>query len=308
MNIFELKSQYDVIIKIKEYYFRRMSLGEWLSYIDNLNDTNAMGGILHSLLIGQETDIALDTLLSEQPGMIVSICQTIANQSDFGNQEKFYALYQKASRLSMTSIAAAIQHIMAAYPSYKLHEVLALNSDDFITAASFAETKLGYDGIIEFQLFKDLLEKKFREDNKIPDEQELDYSYEFHLKNAGVAYGSETTPEEETFVTASGNIKRGNRQEYLKRQAYEKEALRRRAKGLPPVSAAKYFAELDSEGVDPAGLEQRANAPANDVESAAAENAKVALHNKLARDKELSLKGVQKQNVFNWQNDAEPNL
>ena len=180
-----------------------------------------------------------------------------------------------------------------------MSDILEMDSEHFLLLAAFAESKLEKPAVVDYLLFNHLYREEYMEQHEINDD-DFEYTYEMHLKE--LSGETEEDKNVETFVTENGRVVRGNREEYLKHKAYEKELLRRRSAGLPPIAAAKFFASLDHEGID---IEQLANARADDTTSVAAFAAKSDLKKKLDQDENLRLAGVKKNKTFSWQNDKD---
>lgn len=313
MNILDHKYKHKSIIKYPvpykdttcTFYFRRMQIGEWLTYLNNSNDPTLLGGLIKSLVIDSESEYDLFEILVSSPGVAVSIAHTVSEASDFTDYNKCRDIFRKGVVLASSPMSYVIQHILSAYPAYKLTDVLELDTDDFLMLAAFAESKMGQPAIVDYFLFNHLYKDEYMKKHDIKDDS-FEYTYELHLQNLN---GNDTSEnkEVETFVTDNGRVVRGNRTEYLKRKAYEKEMLKRKSNGLPPISAARFFTELDHEGIDPETLVAHQN-QTNDVATIAAMNAKNELKKKLAQEKEMSLSGVKTNKTFSWQNDKDVEL
>ncbi len=309
MKLIDYKYKYKSIIKYPVthnektcvFYFRRMTLNEWLEYLNSSSDPIVIAGLLQTLCIEADSEIELGDILEESPGLPITIAKTISDHSDFANYEKARDIFRNAVVLANSPIAYVIQHIMVAFPSYKIEDILNTNADTFLLLAAFAESKQDKPAIVDYLLFNQLYRDEYMSEHNITDEA-FNYTYDIHLATL-TDEESDATDKIETFVTDSGRVVRGNREEYLRKKAYEREMLRRRTAGLPPISMAKFFANMDIESLEQASAEN--SHTEDDVSNISALQAKRDLQKKLQQDHDLQLSGATKRKTFSWQNDKD---
>ena len=321
--IYKLKAKYGKVIRVPiptkldakgkmeqstDFYFRRLSIGEWMDYQSDSTNALLIKSILSKALVHASKDDNLDVVLDRLPALAMSTIDSVSNGSDFSDDEAIMKIYHNALDLSTVNILLVCQMIIEAYPSYKIHEIMDMNSETLMKTAAFAETKLKQPYYTEYILQVDKFKEKYKSEFGLSNEKEdFEYTYELHIKyKHKMLFGDDVAQNENQFYFMDGGkIAKGDPSDYRKKKELFRENVKRKQQNLPPIGMAEFYSKHDGEGVDPTqpNMDPGSANKGQTLQEAASKSASKSLRNVLSNEKELKMQGKTPSKTYDWRKD-----
>lgn len=333
LELYRLKSEHGTIIKVPvpiqnsdpakaadvvSYYFRRMTLGEWIHLQESSDDPKSIRSLIDKLYLevgenSQELKSTLFRELDNRPALARSIISPIEKASEFDDDEKIESYYNRSLNLAYSNAVLLLQMIMKAFPAYKIHDILDMSAAELLQTAAWAETYLEKPFFTEFTFFHDKYKEMYRHEFKDDDKEDFEYTYEMHIENKNFILNGEKikTKRDEFFTDDNGIMRRGDPEEYRIKKAYFRENMKRKQANLPPISLAQYYTHIQSEGIDPTiamGPPEDHASQVGDLTHEAAQSSSMHLKQRLEQEKQMIMHGKKPAKSFNWEEDKKSDI